>query len=205
MQATGTPKERKLRLLLADDHRLVLDGLVAVLTQEGFEVAAVAENGSLAVERFVETRPDLGLIDLRMPGMGGIQCVRNILEKVPNASLIVLSSFADDEEVRLALASGAKGYLLKDITRGELAAQIRQACGAEARWSPAGPPRQKLSKREVEVLRLLVAGQSNKSIASELNITEGTVKLHLYRSYKKLGVRNRTEAMGAALREGLGA
>jgi len=175
--------------------------LAEILEQEGFSVVGLAKNGVEALELFLETRPDLGLIDLRMPDLDGADCIRAIRARIAEAKLIVLSTFGDEDGLKRALSAGAIQYLVKDVSRAELVRTLRSAL-AKVPAVRTGVPL--LTEREKEVLRLLVAGRANKVIAKALHITEGTVKLHVYRIYKKLGVRSRTEALRLALHSGLG-
>lgn len=197
----SSPRESRVRVLLADDHPLFLDGLAEILEQEGFAVVALAKSGREAISLFLETRPDLGLIDMRMPDLDGATCIRAIRAEIPGAKLMVLSTFGDEEGLQRALDAGALQYLVKDITRKNLVKTLLAALE-----KPPGVPCEipQLTDRENDVLRLLVAGRSNKIIAEALHITEGTVKLHVYRIYKKLRVGSRTEALRRALHSGLG-
>lgn len=204
----GVARDSVITVLLADDHSVILDGLAAILTQEGFSVVGLAASGSQAVELYVRLRPDVALIDLRLPDMSGIQCIRLIRQRVPDAKIALLSSFDNPAEVQESLAAGAKGYLVKDVTRSVLARTLRDIHQVTPVGSilgePEGPHRHfGLTARENQILQLLARGQANKSIAVELSITVGTVKLHLYKIYKKLGVSSRTEAMRVAMERGL--
>lgn len=199
------------RVLLADDHPVVLDGLAAVLAQEGFEVVGLACSGRQAVEQILSLRPDLAIIDLRMPDLNGIECIQEILANWPQAKVAVLTTFDQPEEIRECMEAGARGYFVKDIGRSELVRSLLEICACEVCLKPAPaalPPEPgsrslKLTSRQLDVLRLLTAGHANKNIAEELSITEGTVKLHVYKLFKKLGVRSRTEAMLKAQLQGL--
>ncbi len=204
--------ERRVRVLLAEDQAIVRDGLVALVGyQSDLEVVGCAGDGEEAVRLYGELRPDVTLMDLRMPRLGGAQAIEAIRAADPEARVLVLTTYDGDEDVYRALQAGARGYLLKDAATDELLGAIR-AVARGGRHVPAavaqrladramaGPP---LSEREVEVLRLVAAGMTNKEIASALFIAEGTVKTHLNSIHEKLGVRDRTEAVMVALRRGM--
>lgn len=173
-------------------------------------VIGIASNGREAVASFLALRPDLTLLDLRMPGVDGIQALVAIRRHDPAARVVMLTGFADEEEVYRALAGGAQGYLMKDSTREELVDCIRTVTQGK-RWVPSNVAsklatrlsRDQLSPRERDVMGLLAAGKSNKEIAYALQITEGTVKVHVDHILKKLNVRGRTEAAAMAFRLGL--
>lgn len=201
------PAGTRLRVLLADDHSLFLDGLASILEQEGFAVVGRAQSGQEAIQLYLQTLPDVGLFDLRMPDMDGADCIRSILERVSHARLIVLSTYGAEEDVQRALEAGARSYLMKDVTRERLTQVLLEAASAlpgQTQAEAVARPAHGLSHRELEVLKLLVAGHANKVIADVLHITEGTVKVHCYRIYRKLGVSSRTEALRLALQQGLG-
>lgn len=203
---TSTP----IRILLADDHEVFLDGLTAVLSQEGFEVVARASGGGQAVELFFETKPDLALLDLRMPDIGGIECIRRIRSRAEDAKIALFSTFDRQQDISQAMEAGARGYLVKDIPRSKLVLALQEIYRGGTCLTPGlsaslleSIRRVPLTAREQQVLQLLTAGHANKTIAADLNIAEGTVKLHIYKLYQKLGVRSRTEAMRVALKRGL--
>ncbi len=201
----------KIRVLLADDHPVVREGLSAILSrQPDVTVMGAVENGERAVEVCAAERPDVVLMDLRMPGMGGVAATRSIAERSPGCQVLILTTFDGDEEIYSALKAGARGYLLKDAGREELLAAIR-GVHAGRRWIPPAVADRlaervagsELTSREVEVLSLVAAGNSNKRIARRLGITEGTVKGHLNSILGKLAADDRTEAVTRALRRGI--
>ena len=210
-----------IRVLIVDDHAVVREGLRSFLElQDGIEVVGEAADGLEAVSRAVELRPDVVLMDLVMPGGGGIDAMRALHTNVPGTHVIVLTSFLDDERLLPAIRAGAAGYMLKNVAPADLATAIRAAHAGEAMIAPAaaarlldslaadwrpGPAtaRERLTARELEVLELIVGGRSNKRIAQELEISEKTVKAHVGRVLAKLGVSDRTQAALVAVREGL--
>lgn len=206
--ATG---RRLIRVLLADDHAIVRGGVAAVLRDAG-DIAVVAEaaNGTDAVALFERHRPDVALVDVKMPELDGPAVVAAIRGRWTDARIVVLTSFDADDDIERALKAGAKAYLLKDVEPAELVACVRAVHQGRAWVSPTVAAklaermtRVDLTPREMTVLRLLAEGLSNKEIAARLGIAEGTAKLHVSRAYEKLGVANRTEAMAVALRRGL--
>jgi len=197
-------------ILPADDHPLIRDGLAAVLrAQSRFQVVAEAANGEEAIEAYARLRPDIVLMDLRMPVMDGLAATRAILADDPSARIIVLTTYDGDEDIHRALAAGARGYLLKDMMRTELLGVI-QAVHRGRRGIPAPvaarlaehTPRVGLTPRELEVLRFVATGLTNAQIAERIGRTEGTVKVHLKNILQKLDAQDRTEAVTTALRRG---
>jgi len=204
------PAGRPITILTADDHPLIRDGLAAVLRAEsGLQVVAEAANGEEAIEAYERLRPDIVLMDLRMPVMDGLAATRAILAEDSNARIIVLTTYDGDEDIHRALAAGARGYLLKDMMRTELLNVIR-AVHRGQRGIP-GPvaarlaehtPRIGLTPRELEVLDLVARGLTNAQVAERIGRTEGTVKVHLKNILQKLDGKDRTEAVTTALRRG---
>ena len=209
-----------IRVLLVDDHAVVREGLRAFLElQDGVEVVGEAADGEEAVAEASRLTPDVILMDLVMPKLDGVGAMRQIRVSVPTARVVVLTSFLEDERVLPAIQAGAAGYLLKNTEPAELARALRAAHAGEAiidptvaarRGSaltndrPAGrDPADQLTRREREVLELIVRGRSNKRIAFELGIAEKTVKTHVGHLLAKLGVTDRTQAALLAVREGL--
>jgi DNA-binding NarL/FixJ family response regulator len=200
-----------LRVLLVDDHALVRIGLASVIAAEGgLEVCGEASTGARAVELYRSLRPDVVLMDLRLPDISGVQATEAIRSEFPEAKLVVISSFAPDEEVYAAIAAGAQAYVLKTIEAEELVAVIRKVASglrhipAEiAARLAARIPRSELTDRERDVLRLLVRGRRNREIAEELGISEGTVKTHVGNILLKLGAADRTEAATMAIERGI--
>ena len=201
----------KLTIMLVDDHYLVRVGLTSVIALEpDMTVCAEASTGEQAVGLFRARRPHVTLMDLRLPGMSGLKTTQAIRAEFPDARIIVLSTYVSDEEIYAALQAGAMAYLVKSVGREELTQAIRKAA-AGRRHIPAEVAtrladrmsRAHLSTRELDVLRLLVGGKRNREIASVLDITEGTVKLHVSSILGKLGVVDRTEAVTVALQRGI--
>ncbi len=193
------------RLAVVEDHPIMRQGLVTVLGLEpGFEVVGEARSGAEAVELCRRVRPDVALMDLQLPGMDGVEATRRIVGE-GLSRVVVLTTFDTEENVVEALRAGAAGFLLKDVDAPELCAVIRKVAGGEAFVQPAvatkylrllakAPPRDPLTPREMEVLRLLSRGLSNREIAAELNVVESTVKNHVTSILAKLEVKNRTSA-----------
>ena len=201
----------KLTIMLVDDHYLVRVGLASVIALEAdMTVCAEASTGEQAIGLFRTRRPTVTLMDLRLPGMSGLKTTEAIRAEFPDARIIVLSTYVSDEEIYAALQAGAMAYLVKSVGREELTQAIRKAA-AGRRHIPAElatrladrMSRAQLSTRELDVLRLLVGGKRNREIASVLDITEGTVKLHVSSILGKLGVVDRTEAVTVALQRGI--
>jgi two-component system NarL family response regulator len=197
--------------MFVDDHPILREGLAAIIaTQPDMQVVAEAGNGQQAVELFRRHQPDITLMDLRLPVMSGIEAMAAIRREFPDARFIVLTTYDGDEDVYRALQAGARAYLLKDLLRRELLDAIR-AVHAGHRWmSPSVAmrlaerlPRSELTAREMDVLKLIVRGQSNKEIAATLGVAEGTIRIHVSNILSKLGVSDRTQAAVAALQRGL--
>ncbi len=210
-----------MRVLIADDHALFRDGLRSLLEAHGVEVVAEAGTGREAVELARVHRPDVVLMDLLMPELGGLAATRAITAELPNVRVVVVTASEDDADLFEAVKSGAQGYLPKDleagrffelldgVTRGEPAltpSLARKVLGAFARPDPERPSRPDgtLTEREREVLELLVQGvTSNRELAARLFVSENTVKYHLRNILDKLHLQNRTQAVAYALRHGL--
>ncbi len=201
----------RMRILIAEDHLIARAGIAAIVNaQPDMMVAGEAINGTQAVERYRELRPDVMLMDVRMPGMSGIDAAAAIRAEFPEARIIALSTFSGDDDIRRALAAGVQSYLTKDVLHDELLRAIRAVHGGERYLPPlaaavvAAPlPRPDLSGREMEVLRLIVDGLSNKQIGYVLNIAEYTVKNHVKKILSKLGVEDRTQAVTSAIQRGI--
>lgn len=210
-QQVTTSEPRKIRILIADDHPVVLEGLVAIISrQPDMVVVAEASDGKTAVELWQTHRPDVLVIDLRMPVLDGVAAIEEICKVDSAARLIVLTTFDTDTDLLKAVKAGAKAYLLKDARREEFLDTIRRVNQGEtcisAQLVPklaAGLSREALTSREVEVLENLARGKSNKEIGVALNISETTVKSHTRSIFRKLDVLSRTEAIGTANRLGL--
>jgi DNA-binding NarL/FixJ family response regulator len=201
----------KLKIMLVDDHYLVRMGLASIIALEpDMTVCAEAASGEQARALFRIHRPDVTLMDLRLPGMNGADTIQAIRAEFPDARIVMLSTYVCDEEIYGALQAGAMAYLVKSVQRDELTKAIRKAATGQ-RHIPAEVAarladrvsRSQLSTRELEVLRLLVSGRRNREIATALDITEGTVKLHVSSILGKLGAADRTEAVTVALQRGI--
>jgi DNA-binding NarL/FixJ family response regulator len=201
----------KLTIMLVDDHYLVRMGLASIIALEpDMTVCAEAATGEQALTLFRAHRPHVTLMDQRLPGMSGSETTQAIRNEFPDARIVVLSTYVCDEEIYKALQFGAMGYLSKSVQREELILAIRRAAGGRRHITPEvaallaeGMSRSHLSTRELDVLRLLVGGKRNREIASVLDITEGTVKLHVSSILGKLAVADRTEAVTVALQRGI--
>jgi two-component system, NarL family, response regulator len=200
-----------IRILTVDDHQLLREGIAAVLeSQEDMTLVAQASNGREAVESFRRQRPDITLMDLRMPDMSGIEAITQIRDEFPEARIIVLTTYAGDVQAAAALKAGAAGYLLKNLVRKELLETIRAVHGGKRRVPPEIATEiaehvadDELTGRELDVLRRVAAGKSNKLIAAELDISEGTVKTHMKSILPKLDAADRTHAVMIALKRGI--
>jgi DNA-binding NarL/FixJ family response regulator len=201
----------KASVLVVDDHALLRTGVANIINQEpDLRVVAEAGNGLEAVEAFERHRPDVTLLDLRMPVMEGVEAVRQIRERDPEARVIVLTTYDTDDEITRALRAGAKAYVLKDISADALVECIREVLAGKTYLAPAaaaklaeGVTRVQLTPREMATLRLMADGKANKEIAADLGISDRTVKTHLGHLFDKLGVTSRTEAIKIATRRGL--
>jgi two-component system, NarL family, response regulator len=199
------------RVLVVDDHSLLRTGVANIINQESdLEVVAEAANGREAIEAFLIHRPDVVLMDLRMPEMEGVEAVRRIREIDPQARVVVLTTYDADEDIARALQAGAKAYILKDIAADALVACVRDVLAGKTYLAPAAAAKLaehvtqvQLTPRELAALRLLANGHSNKEIATALGISERTVKSHLAHLFEKLQVTSRTEAVRVATRRGL--
>ncbi len=201
----------KIRVLCVDDHPIVRDGIAAIISlQPDMMSAGTAATGGEALERFLELRPDVTLVDLQLPDMSGFDLIKKIKDKSPNARIVVLSSHEGDVDIQRALEAGAQGYVAKGIVREELLETIRSVHGGKRRLPAAVAQKlaehmadEPISPRELDVLSLMAAGKRNKEIASELSIAEDTVKMHVRNILSKLQVNDRTEAVTIALRRGI--
>jgi two-component system, NarL family, response regulator len=211
MNTIGIRSTEPIKLLIADDHPVVREGLVAMIErQSNMRVVAQASNGREAVDKFMAHLPDVGILDLRMPVMNGIEAAAAICEKEPAARLIILTTYQGQEDIYRALRGGALGYLLKDAPAEELIESIRAVSLGKTSIPPAVGAMlakrlndRELTAREMEVLRVLAVGKSNKEIGVAFNISEATVKVHVTHILEKLKVSGRTEAINVALRRGL--
>ena len=198
-------------VLLVDDHALLRTGVANIINQEpDLRVVAEAGNGLEAIDAYERHRPDVMLLDLRMPVMEGVEVVRRIRERDPAARVIVLTTYDTDDEIARALKAGAKAYVLKDIAADGLVGCIRDVLAGKTYIAPAaaaklaeGVSRVQLTPREMAALKLVADGKANKEIATALDISERTVKTHLAHLFEKLGATSRTEAVKVATRRGL--
>jgi DNA-binding NarL/FixJ family response regulator len=210
-----------MKLVVCDDQATVRDGLVMLLKLEpDIEIVGTAEDGAEAVEMVADKRPDLVLMDLKMPIMNGVEATRQIVTKYPDVKVLVLTTYADDEWVFDAVQAGAAGYLLKDTPREELIRAVRGTVAgktyvdpsvagkvleqvASGQTQPATLITTRLTQREVEILRLIAKGSSNAHIADQLSLSDGTVRNHVSAILSKLGVSDRTQAAVIAIQHGL--
>ena len=201
----------KIRVVLADDHPVVREGLAALINQQGdMEVVADATDGEQAIAAYEQHRPDLMMLDLRMPKLDGLAVIERVLKAHPEARLLVVTSYDDDEDIFQSLTRGAKGYLLKDASRREILSAIRTVC-EDRPHTPASVVAKALERmtqsaltdRENEVLQLLIEGYTNRQIAQQLQITASTARSHVRSILTKLDASNRTEAVVRAHKRGL--
>ncbi|WP_088892348.1 response regulator [Leptolyngbya ohadii] len=203
--------ENSLRILLADDHPVLREGLALILNnQTDMTVVGQVSNGREAVELFEQLRPDITLMDLRMPEMGGVEALTAIRAQDAAACIILLTTYDGDEDIYRGLRAGAKSYLLKDATTEEILTAIRQVSTGKSHIPSAVGVKlaeraqmPELSESEQQVLQAIVTGKSNQEIATALGIAESTVKFHVNNILSKLGVENRTQAAIAALKRGI--
>jgi two-component system NarL family response regulator len=200
-----------IRVLIVDDHSIIRQGLATIINRDPeMTVVAQAEDGQQAIELFREYQPDVTLMDLRMPQVGGVEAITAICAEFKSARIVVLTTYDSDEDIYRGLQAGAKGYLLKETKPNELLNAIRTIHRGQQYIPPEvgaklvqrmGNP--ELSERELEVLRLMAQGMSNLDIATALSISESTVKSHVNRILSKLGVNDRTSAVIVAVKRGI--
>ena len=204
----------RVRVLIVDDHPVVRTGLRGMLEgQPNLEVVGEAEGGEEAVKLTERLNPDVVLMDLRMPGMGGVVATAQIKERIPDVHVLVLTTYDSSADILRAIEAGATGYLLKDAPREELFRALRAAAQGKPLLAPEvaahlmerirWPSEETLSGRELEVLELVAQGKSNREIAGELWISEATVKSHLLHVYDKLGATDRASAVATAMKRGI--
>lgn len=208
---TTEPSDR-IRLLIVDDHPVVRDGLVSIL-HEGepdLEVVGEAGDGKEAVASWRSLRPTVTIMDLQLPGQTGVEAIRTILREDPEARILVLTTFDGDADIQRALEAGARGYLLKSVRRTILIEAVRAVATGQRYLPPATAARlleamdaERLTPRELDVLKLLAEGHRNREIADTLGLAEPTVKIHVNNLLRKLEAKDRTEAAVIALKRGL--
>jgi two-component system, NarL family, response regulator len=203
--------KRPIRVVVFDDHAMIREGIVALLQMQGdFEVVGEAGDGESAIALYRQQRPDVALVDLRMPKKDGVAVIQTLRQQFPSGRLLVLTTYDSEDNVARALQAGASGYLLKGASRATLADAIRRV-HAGHRYIPPDladrvlprPPDEALSEREVDVLKAIAEGMSNKEIGESLGIAESTVKGHVNHVFGKLGVTDRTKALVVAVKRGL--
>jgi two-component system NarL family response regulator len=201
-----------IRMLIVDDHPVVRDGLVAILHQgePDLEVVGEAGDGLEAVQAWRTLRPTVTIMDLQLPGQTGLEAIKAIRREDPEARILVLTTFDGDADIHHALEAGARGYLLKSVRRATLIEAVRAVAAGQRYLPPATAARlvdamdaEKLTARELDVLRLLAKGERNREIADALGLAEPTVKIHVNNLLRKLEVKDRTEAAIVALKRGL--
>ena len=201
----------QIRILCVDDHPIVLEGLVSIIRlQTDMTVVAEAGDGNAAVEKYREHEPDVVVMDLRMPGLGGVEATALIRKEFPSARIIVLTTYEGDEDIHRALEAGAQAFLLKNMMGGALLQTIREVLAGRRCVPPPvaarlaeHTPRILLSSRELEVLKLIAEGLRNKEIGAALSIAENTVKIHTVNIFRKLNVTDRTQAVVSAFKRGI--
>jgi DNA-binding NarL/FixJ family response regulator len=200
-----------IRILVVEDHHVVRQGLVALLSVvDGVEIAGQAADGAAAIEEYALCRPDVTLIDLRLPKLSGVEVIQKVRAAEPHARFIVLTTYDGDEDIYRALQAGARAYLLKGMTVDVLVSTIRSVHAGKSCIPPVIAQKlaermatEQLTHREQDVLEQIVRGKSNKEIGTELDISEATVKTHINNLLSKLGVTDRTQAATAAIQRGL--
>lgn len=208
-----------IRLMLADDHRMLREGLSRSMREEGFDVVAEARNGAEAVQLATQVKPEVILMDVTMPELDGVEACRQIREAIPDARIVMLTMHADQDVLANAIRAGASGYLVKDCSTNEIASAVRMAAAGDTALSPQlaatmlnevrrmdqPVPEQErvVTKREEEVLQLIADGCSTPEVAEKLFISQKTVKNHLASIYQKLDARDRTQAVLSAVRMGI--
>lgn len=207
-----------IRLMLADDHRMLREGLRRSMDERGFEIVGEARDGAEAVDLAAAVRPDVILMDVSMPELGGVEATRQIKARQPEVRIVMLTMHADQDVLADAIRAGANGYLVKDCSTDEIASAIETVAAGETALSPrlaasmlievrrqenAGEPERIITKREEEVLQLIADGCSTPEVAENLYISQKTVKNHLASIYQKLDARDRTQAVLRAVRMGI--
>ena len=203
-------KSKGIRVLCVDDHPIMRKGIAAIIDgQDDVFSVGEAADGNSAIEQYRTLKPDVVVMDLRMPGLGGVEATTQIRREFPTARIIILTTYEGDEDIHRALAAGAQGYLLKHAVSKELLDSIREVYSGRRHITPAmaarlaeHTPRVGLTSRELEVVHLIATGLRNKEIGAKLDITEGTVKIHIKNIFGKLEVIDRTQAVVSASQRG---
>ena len=203
-------KPKRIRVLCVDDHPIMRQGIAAIIDgQDDVFSVGEAADGNSAIEQYRTLKPDVVVMDLRMPGLGGVEATTQIRREFPTARIIILTTYEGDEDIHRALAAGAQGYLLKHAVSKELLDSIREVYSGRRHITPAmaarlaeHTPRVGLTSRELEVVHLIATGLRNKEIGAKLDITEGTVKIHIKNIFGKLEVIDRTQAVVSASQRG---
>jgi DNA-binding NarL/FixJ family response regulator len=202
--------EQEISVLIVDDHPMVREGLAGVLERHNFRIVGLAANGHQALDMYFTHRPDVMLLDLRLPDQSGFDVVRAVLKRDPEGRIVILSSAQGDASIYTAISLGARGYLLKGIDGAMLAKQVRHVAQGGRSLSPESAEKlsqfivsEKLSAREIQVLGLISLGKSNKEIAGLLFVSEDTVKMHVKNILRKLHANDRTQAVVIAIQRGL--
>ena len=210
MDPTKDARKGMVTVLIADDHPMVREGVAGLLTRHQISVVGLAANGRQALEMYMELRPDVMLLDLRLPDQSGFEVLRAVLKTDPEARILILTSSQGDASIYKAIHLGARGYLLKGIDGATLAAQVRNVAAGGRALSEESVGKltryigaEKLSGREIEVLGLVSQGKRNKEIADLLIVSEDTVKMHLKHIFRKLHANDRTQAVVIAIQQGL--
>jgi DNA-binding NarL/FixJ family response regulator len=201
----------RIRILIVDDHPLLREGIVSLVEKQAdMLIVAEASNGQEAIQLFQQHIPDITLMDLRLPGMDGIDAMTSIIAQFPEAKIIVLTTFSGDTQILRALKAGARGYLLKELLRKELLEAIRAVQIGRKRIPPEIAAEiaehasdTTLTRREIEVLQLVACGNPNKLVADKLSVTEDTIKMHVKSILSKLGANDRTHAVTIAVKRGI--
>jgi DNA-binding NarL/FixJ family response regulator len=210
LDPTKDAREGTVTVLIADDHPMVREGVAGLLTRHQISVVGLAANGRQALEMYMELRPEVMLLDLRLPDQSGFEVLRAVLKTDPEARILILTSTQGDASIYKAIQLGARGYLLKGIDGATLAAQVRHVAAGGRSLSEESVGKltryigaEKLSGREIEVLGLVSQGKRNKEIADLLIVSEDTVKMHLKHIFRKLHANDRTQAVVIAIQQGL--
>jgi len=210
MKPSSKPPGKAIRILLADDHPVVREGMVSILKAKDIKVIGEASDGEEACKLYDELSPDILILDLRMPKKGGLQVVVELMSRIPKPRIIVMTTYEGEEDVRRALSAGAKGYVLKGTKRDQILETVRKVYEGRPSLAPDVAAKladslthPELSERELQVLKHMAAGKSNKEIAQVIYVSENTVKAHVKSILAKMDAMGRTDAIAIALKRGL--